>query len=296
MPCFHLIDAWQPIDGGKVSFKEVANARFVQLPCGQCSGCRVERSRDWAVRCVHEAACHDANSFVTLTYSDEHLGSFSLVYRDYQNFMRRLRRAKPGVRFYMCGEYGENFERPHWHALLFGAFFEDREPIRKLESGFQLYRSGELEGLWPFGFSSIGDVTFESAAYVARYVCKKITGPQAEAHYEMVDRGSGEVSQRRPEFNRMSLKPGIGARWFSRFGSEVYPEDIVVINGVKCAPPKYYDKLLGKNDPAALEELQYQRFLRSSSESYAGENSPARLAVREAVHKARLSFKRRSLK
>lgn len=268
----------------------------MQLPCGQCSGCRVERSRDWAVRCVHEAACHEHSVFVTLTYSDEHLGSLSLVYRDFQNFMRRVRRAKPGVRFYACGEYGENFERPHWHALLFGCFFEDREPVRKLDSGFQLYRSGELEGLWPFGFSSIGDVTFESAAYVARYVCKKVTGMAAESHYEYVDIGSGEVSQRRPEFNRMSLKPGIGARWFARFGSEVYPEDVVVINGVKVSPPKYYDKLLGKQDAAALEEVEFARFLRSSNESFAGENSPARLAVREVVHKARIAFKKRSLR
>lgn len=247
------------------------------------------------MRCVHEAALHEHSVFVTLTYSDEHLGSLSLVYRDFQNFMRRLRRAKPGVRFYAAGEYGEDFERPHFHALLFGCFFEDRQFHKELDSGFRLYRSAQLERLWPFGFSSVGDVTFESAAYVARYVMKKVTGRAAEQHYEFVDIGSGEVSQRRAEFNRMSLKPGIGAGWFKKFGNEVFPEDFVVINGMKFSPPKYYDKLLGKMDPAALEDVEYSRFLRSSAESYEGENSSERLAVREAVHKARLQFKKRKL-
>lgn len=210
--------------------------------------------------------------------------------------MRRLRRVRPGVRFFAAGEYGEELGRPHFHALLFGCFFKDREFHKELDSGFRLYTSAELEQLWPQGFSSVGDVTFESAAYVARYVVKKVTGPMAEAHYEFVDIGSGEVSQRVPEFARMSLKPGIGARWYEKFGNEVYPEDFVVINGVRCAPPKYYDKLLGKQDGASLEALQYSRYVKSCSESYVGENSPARLAVREAVHKARLSFKKRTLK
>lgn len=296
LACFRPLRAWQLTDG-RVVFVEGRNVqRQLDLPCGQCIGCRGARAADWAVRCVHEAQLHEHSVFVTLTYADEHLGSLSLVYRDFQNFMRRLRRAKPGVRFYAAGEYGEAFERPHFHALLFGCFFEDREFLKTLGSGFRLYRSAELSALWPYGFSSIGDVTFESAAYVARYVMKKVTGRAAEQHYEFVDIGSGEVSQRKAEFNRMSLKPGIGARWFDKFGSEVYPDDVVVINGVRFAPPKYYDKLLKKMDPAAVEDLEYARFLKSSAEAYQGENSPERLRVREAVTKARVAFKKRSLK
>lgn len=235
---------------------------------------------------------------MTLTYSDEHLQSWSLCYPHFQKFMKRLRRKKGRVRFYAAGEYGDEFARPHFHALLFGCWFSDRQPHKKLASGFQLYTSRELEALWPFGFSSIGDVTFESAAYVARYVMKKVTGPQADAHYAgggLVDYSTGEVEPKVPEFNRMSLKPGIGAGWYERFGSEVYPNDYVVMNGVKMSPPKYYDRLVQVDRPDLFEEVEYSRFLRSSSESYQGENSPERLAVREAVQKARLSMKKRGL-
>lgn len=303
--CFCPIRAWQLEDGKVVFVERGAVARELELPCGQCSGCRVERSREWAVRCVHEASLHEHSVFVTLTYSDQHLRSLSLVYKDFQDFMKRLRRRRSVFdvqlwqyvpRFYAAGEYGEAFERPHFHALLFGVFFEDRQYVKSLRSGFRLYSSEELSSLWPWGFSSIGDVTFESAAYVARYVMKKVTGHAAEQHYEFVDIGSGEISQRRPEFNRMSLKPGIGAGWYQRFGKEVFPEDYVVMNGVKMSPPKYYDKLLERQDAGLLEEVEYSRFLRSSRQEFEGENSPERLAVRRDVHEARLQFKRRSIK
>jgi len=244
---------------------------------------------------MHEAQLHEHSVFVTLTYSDEHLGSFSLVYSDFQKFMKRVRKKFGPVRFYVAGEYGDGFSTSHFHCLLFGCWFPDREFHKDLPSGFRLYRSAQLEKLWPFGFSSIGDVTFESAAYVARYVMKKVTGKAAEQHYEFVDIGSGEVSQRVPEFNRMSLKPGIGAGWFKKFGNEVFPNDYVVMNGVKMSPPKYYDKLAQVARPAEFEEVEYSRFLKSSAEGYQGENSPARLAVREQVQKARLSFKKRGL-
>lgn len=305
MACFRPLSAWQLEDGRVVFVERGAVARALDLPCGQCVGCRVERSREWAVRCVHEASLWHASVFVTLTYSDAHLRSLSLVYSDFQNFMKRLRKRRSFFdtrewqwlpRFYAAGEYGEGFERPHFHALLFGVFFEDREFLKELPSGFRLYRSAELEKLWPFGFASIGDVTFESAAYVARYVMKKVTGQAAEQHYEFVDIGSGEVSQRRPEFNRMSLKPGIGAKWYERFHAEVFPLDEVILNGAKMSPPKYYDKLKAKSDPSGFEEIEFARFVRSQNESFAGENRPARLAVREAVAKARIAFKKRSVK
>lgn len=297
MRCFHPIDAWQSSPGERLQFGQIQwDARKLQVACGQCIGCRIERSKDWAVRCVHEAACHEGNSFVTLTYDDAHLGSLSLVYRDFQNFMRRARRVFPGVRFFAAGEYGEAFERPHFHALLFGAFFEDREVHKDLPSGFRLYTSKQLGVMWPNGFSSIGDVTFESAAYVARYVLKKVTGRAAEQHYQFVDIGSGEVSEREPEFCRMSLKPGIGARWYERFGKEVYPNDYVVINGVKLAPPKYYDKLFGMDHPDEMEALSFERQMKAAGAAFFNEGSSERLATCEAVTKARMEFKKRGLK
>lgn len=298
MACFYPLTGFQLGDGQVIFVERGDVRRKLSLPCGQCVGCRLERSRQWAIRCVHEAQMHENSCFVTLTYSDEHLRSMSLVYRDYQLFMKRLRRSKGPVRFYMCGEYGEQFERPHFHACLFGCFFNDREVYKDLPSGARLYTSKELERLWPFGFSSIGDVTFESAAYVARYCMKKVTGKAAEQHYEYVDIGSGEISQRVPEFTHMSLKPGIGAGWFRKFKNEVYGKwdrnsdlDRIVLNGMEMRPPKYYDRLLEKLEPFTLE---YKQFLREQS-FCPEEATKERLAVRENVAKARLSFKKRSI-
>jgi len=170
----------------RVSFKEDADHSIqVSLPCGQCVGCRLERSRQWAVRCVHESQLHKENCFITLTYAPEHLPqNSSLDYRDFQLFMKRLRKRFTGksIRFYMCGEYGENFGRPHFHACIFGHNFDDLK-LWKTQNDVPLFRSKTLEELWPFGHSSVGTVTFESAAYVARYIMKKVTGDAAAEHY-----------------------------------------------------------------------------------------------------------------
>lgn len=294
MACFKPLSAYQQVDGSVV-FVECGDVlRALTLPCGQCVGCRLERSRQWAVRCMHEAQMHERNSFVTLTYSDEYrpVGD-SLVYRDFQLFMKRLRKEKKSVRFYMCGEYGEEFGRPHFHACLFGCHFEDRAYWSKSPAGEKLYRSAQLERLWPFGFASVGEVTFESAAYVARYVMKKITGQRAEEAYRVVDSETGEVVERVPEFNRMSLRPGIGARWLEKFQSDVYPGGRVVVNGRECRAPRYYDKKFESFDAVAFEDVAYGRFLEGVAR--AADNTAERLAVREKVARARVGFLKRSI-
>lgn len=313
MACFYPMRAWQ-LDNGEIVFAERGKVRReLTLPCGQCIGCRLEQSRQWAIRCVHESQLYEHSVFVTLTYDDDHVPhDFSLDYADFQLFMRRLRRVKPGVRFYMCGEYGEDFGRPHFHAALFNCFFDDREVYRKLPSGSVLYTSKQLSELWPKGFVSVGDLTFESAAYIARYVMKKVTGAAAEKHYEAVDGYTGEVYQRKPEFTQMSRKPGIGSLWFKKFASDVYPRDFVVIRGVKMRPPRYYDKLLescGAQFPDAddvagpyclLGEVDYRSDLVDDARvaeysKIASDCTGERLAVREEVTKARLNLKKRGL-
>lgn len=294
MACPYPIKGYRREDGTVRFGAHGGIHRPVEIPCGQCFVCRLEYSRQWAIRCVHESQLHENSVFVTLTYDDAHVPhDWSLHYRDFQLFMKRLRKAKP-CRFYMCGEYGEDFGRPHFHACLFGCFFDDRQVHSKLPSGSTIYRSATLEKLWPFGFSSIGDVTFESAAYVARYVMKKVTGNEANRHYEAVHGCTGEIVQRTPEFTRMSLKPGIGANWFARYGSEVYPNDYVVIRGMKMRPPKYYDGLLERADVFSREEVAFHRG--EVAARCFDDNSPERLLVREAVAKARISFSKRSIK
>lgn len=301
VPCFHPIKAWRCEDGGKLAFSETAaRSRGVladlEVPCGQCVGCRLERSRQWAMRCLHEASLHKQNCFITLTYAPEHLPARgSLDYADFQKFMKRFRERVHPVkpRFYMAGEYGEQLERPHFHACIFGYNFPDLKPWKKTGSGSVVCRSGLLESLWPFGFASVGALTFESAAYVARYCMKKVTGNLSEDHYKRIDLETGEVFWLEPEFNHMSLKPGIGADWLDKFTSDVYPLDYVVVNGKEVKPPKYYDKRFAALDAEAWEDVQFARAL--EAQSHSADNTDARLAVREVVCKAALSSLKRNL-
>lgn len=294
MPCYSPIDAWQ-LDDGRVVFSERRNCRrFLRLACGQCIGCRLERSRQWAVRCMHESQMHERSSFVTLTYAEDFLPqNGSLVYSDFQRFMKRVRKKFGACRFYMCGEYGADHWRPHFHAALFGVGFDDRQYFRTLPSGSKIYTSAVLSELWPFGYCSVGDVTFESAAYIARYICKKVTGDCAELHYRRVDVGTGEIVDLVPEFTRMSLKPGIGAEWFSKFYGDVFPHDYVIVRGVKSCVPKFYKALLKRRDGFMSDDIDYDRELKARE--FVDDCTVERLAVREVVARARLSFKKRSL-
>lgn len=256
-------------------------------------GCRLERSRQWAVRCVHEAQLHSESCFVTLTYRDECLPpDLSLRYRDFQLFMKRLRReCKVPLRYFAAGEYGEVGSRPHYHACLFGVGFRDRVYWRRGDAGFNLYRSALLERVWGLGHCEIGDLSFQSAAYVARYVVKKELGVKAGPRRCLLDVTTGEMIERDHEFAHMSLRPGIGAGWLTRFFADVYPAGSVVVDGVQMKAPRYYDKLLKRRDPALMERVAFQRGELAKSR---GDDSRERLAVKEQVLKARISFLKRS--
>jgi hypothetical protein len=251
------------------------------------------------MRCLHEASLYDRNAFITLTYDDSNLPQGgSLSYQDFQKFMKRLRkRVGSKVRFYAGGEYGtQGTMRPHFHACLFGYDFPDKVFYKKTGSGEKIYTSKLLESLWPYGLSSVGDVTFESAAYIARYCVQKVTGDAAKAHYQVIT-DDGEVIDRTPEFNRMSLKPGIGARWLEKYSTDVYPRDYVVIRGVKVKPPKYYDTLFEREDPGEFSEIVARRELDMDHlRKYDHlEFWPERMAAKEAVTLARSSQLKREL-
>lgn len=309
--CTSPLKAWRdPVRG--VSFTRLPQSgEELELPCGQCRECRFKRSRDWAIRCMHEAQMHDRNCFLTLTYSDENLPvNRSLDYSHYQKFIRSLRkRTKTKIRFYMCGEYGEQTQRPHYHACLFGFDFNDKKFLTKTKNGDILYTSDLLSKVWPYGHSLIGDVTFQSAAYVARYIMKKITGDAAFTHYNEVNEDGVIVNSRVPDFTRMSLKPGIGAGWLEKYHSDVYNHDHVVLKGKEVSVPRYYDKLVKRAsashlvhpksrineelDEYDLDELQYARLVRARQSSAA--NSDASRAARDAHHEAKLKLLKRNL-
>lgn len=296
MPCYHPITAYQGADG-RVVFVERAKhdlVRSLLLPCGQCRGCRLERSRQWAIRCVHEASLHERNCFITLTYDDGHLPEDrSLDYKIFQVFMRRLRKRfkEFRIRFFMCGEYGETLGRPHYHACLFGFDFPDKVFHKRVASGFNLYRSDSLDSLWGRGFASIGDVSFESAAYVARYVMKKRNGDGQTKYYEIIDLDTGEVARRRKEFCMMSLKPGIGSDWLRLFWRDVVFDGQVVINGVKSNVPRFYMRRLRKLQAWETVEFERDKYARAHWQ----DSTDSRLAVREAVAEARVSRLKRTI-
>lgn len=247
------------------------------------------------MRCVHEKQQHAENCYITLTYNDQHIRpDYSLHYEDFQKFMRRLRKhfAPAKIRFYMAGEYGESFTRPHFHAILFGIDFADKLFFRKNHNGDNIYTSAALELLWQKGFSSVGAVTFQSAAYVARYVMKKITGDLAASHYTYIDQ-HGEIHERVPEFNHMSLKPGIGATWYEKFHSDVFPADHCITNGFPSPPPRYYEKKLEQANPDLHEVIKKRRKKRQLLN--ASDNTPRRLRAKEQVAAAKLAHLKRTL-
>ena len=260
----------------------------VEVPCGQCIGCRLERSREWAVRCVHEASLHTDNCFLTLTYNDDKLPSDgSLNKEHFPAFMKRLRARLEGlkIRYFHCGEYGEENHRPHYHACLFGFAFPDRVHY-STERGVRLYYSPMLEETWGHGFCSVGELTFESAAYVARYVLKKVNGPKAYDHYLSVNATTGVISEIQPEYTTMSRRPGIAHGWYSKFASDIYPDDFVVVRGAKSGVPRFYDKRFEIDDPGEYLRIKNARILRALER--AQNNTPERLAVREKVTQRRI--------
>lgn len=259
----------------------------VTVPCGQCIACRLERSRQWAMRCMHEAQLHEENCFVTLTYADKYLPEYgSLDPEALQKFLKRLRKryGNRRIRYYGCGEYGDRNGRPHYHICLFGFDFPDKSYLTD-RNGYRVWTSEELERLWPYGLCEIGTVTFESAAYVARYFLKKALGDESfkEAAYSVVDADTGEVVQKVPEFARMSRRPGIGKEWFDRYKDEVVRSDSVVVRGVECKPPRFYDGIYELLAPDDMRRIKRRRQAGVDD----SENEWERLEAHEKMLKAR---------
>lgn len=228
----------------------------IQLPCSQCLSCRIDNARQTAIRCVHEAQMHPSNSFITLTYSDEYLpNNKTLIKKDFQDFAKRLRQRIGKIVIFHCGEYGSLKGRPHFHAAIFGYDFPDKELAENSFSGKSQFSSQLLNEVWGMGRTRIGELNFASAAYIARYVTKKITGTRAKEHY----------NGRLPEFATFPKRPALGRTWFQTFHSDVFPHDEVIINQKPQRPPRYYTKLLEQFDPAMYKKVKTRRMLKAEA-------------------------------
>lgn len=295
MACYHPLEAHRPEGGGKLLFGNNPDCSLgkIQIPCGRCIGCRLDRTRQWMVRCVHESQMHVNNCFITLTYDDEHLPyGGDLHYPHFQLFMKALRNRVGNVRFYMCGEYGEQFKRPHFHACLFGYMPPDLIPFSSTRAGM-IWTSKEVDSSWTRGFASVANFSADTAAYVAGYVMKKVTGDLAESHYAKLVPETGELIVRKPEFNRMSLRPGIGRAFFDKWGVDVFPHDFCIVDGHQVKVPRYYDKLEAARIGIGFDAITHKRAIAALDNSSEGAHD--RLRVREIVTRARLSRMTRTL-
>lgn len=249
----------------------VPEDKLLRIPCGQCIGCRLEYSRQWANRCMMEAQFHEENWFLTLTYDDEHVPInaetddngelvgepvMTLVKRDFQLFMKRLRKefGNQKLRFYACGEYGSKTFRPHYHAIIFGLKLDDLKIYKRNFQGDILYNSPRLERCWKNGFCVAANVTWETCAYTARYVMKKAKGVGKEVYASLGVE---------PEFVLMSRKPGIAHQFFELYGDSIYEHDRVYLSdkkrGIAFRPPRYFDMLYDVDHPDKLELIKHAR-------------------------------------
>ncbi len=260
------------------------------------------------------------SAFITLTYDSDHLPEgWSLCKRDFQLFMKSLRKRLNrapgnGVRFFMCGEYGLmcrhglatdindigidicfgcNVGRPHFHAILFNITFPNKVAIGRGQDDV-IYTDDILISSWKRGFVSIGNVTMQSAGYVARYAVKKITGKMADSHYVVCD-DDGVLISVNPEFSTMSNRPGIGAKWFDKYQTDVFPSDEVPVpgEGVFKKVPGYYQLLMERVDPAIIEEVKIERL--NYLKSHKDEFTPDRLMSKYKVKKSQVNNLKRKL-
>ncbi len=302
MPCVSPLRGYKHVDGSWRSKRDNTIGKM-SVKCGACIGCRTARRKVWAARIMHEAATYKNNSFLTLTYRDlsqctdkqkeknSHVpNDGSLVKSHHQKFLKRLREhyGDRRIRYYHCGEYGDDNNRPHYHTCLFNVAFDD-EQLYSQNHGYPLFTSETLEQLWGYGFATVGNLTFESASYVAGYILKKMTGAKADDHYLRYDE-HGNPYWILPEYATMSTGTkkgeGIGADWLRAYHEDVFPSDTLPVPGVGVIRgiPRYYESLMENIDPTALDDAKTIRA--TYAREHPDEFSPERLHSKYLIYKA----------
>lgn len=250
-----------------------SEADLLRIPCGRCIGCRLDKSREWANRCLLELQYHDSAYFVTLTYDDFHVPrnfyysgadkkkhmSLTLCKRDFQLWMKRLRKAFPedSIRFLAAGEYGSHTFRPHYHVILFGLHLDDLQAW-KVRGDYTYYNSPRLSATWAldgreFGHVVVAPVTWQTCAYVARYTAKKDMTMSPEDFHKL---------GLEPPFLLMSRRPGLGRDYYDNHPDLYNFQNIPIFDGEKGRKlpiPHYYDYLEEKNNPEVIAALKEQR-------------------------------------
>lgn len=247
---------------------------------------------------------HEKSCMLNLTYDDDHLPKHGQLWkRDLQLFFKRLRKAGYKFRYVASGEYGEKTRRPHFHIALFGVDFDsDRVLFGRAPCGDRTYISKSVDRVWcdkfgtPLGNHLIGSLNFESAAYIARYIMKKIKGPNASP-LPLATTEDGEVILPNPEF--MIMSKGIGKSWFrDYFMSDVFPTgSVVTAQGSRAPVPRYYKTKLKELGHDLALDMQFRSSVRADLdiERNMYENQPVRKIARQRVADSRLKLSNRTL-
>lgn len=233
------------------SWVKVGDDKYREVACGRCLCCRKQRAREWALRCVHEASLHRSSGFVTLSYSDDFLPPDEAVSKDeLQRFFKRLRKVLGDgkVRYLACGEYGERFGRPHYHAAVFGLAPCTCSEWRPFEAGERqlarckcVGRSAVMDGWKLGGVSRVTEVAWESALYIANYIVKADIDQQGYRGKEL-------------PFQLMSK--GLGRGFLDRDAVALRQSFRTSVNGQEIGLPRYYMRRLEEFWPGTREELE----------------------------------------
>lgn len=328
MGCYSPLKGWRDRGSGGITFRrENGYGEKMEVGCGHCLGCRLAYSHMWAMRITHEAELHEldgGNCFITLTYRDktecetyEQLENgkyvpddWSLHKSHFRNFMKRLRKAFPDnqIRYFAVGEYGRkckhgidltsyncplcNCGRPHFHACIFNLSFSDLEAYQS-DNAVTRYTSPTLEKIWGYGFVDVGELNYNSAAYCAKYILKKVRKVNCDHHYMSYDM-NGEITFITPEFTMMSRgnasykgkKCGIGAGWYEKYKSDVFPSDETPVPGfgVMKGVPRYYYEMLKEEDPDMYESVKRKRlqYMFDNKEEFTAERLEAKAKCKKA--------------
>lgn len=273
----------EDVDNFNQDIKKIlgSNYKYTTIPCGNCIGCRLDYSREWANRGYLEAKCWDQNWFVTLTYDEDHITvpeetiddqGFTytqeenwigtLVPQELTAFMKALRQImkreqkQDGIRFMACGEYGSEGERPHYHIILFNcnlpidSFYNPRIINNEI-----YWQNKIIERSWGKGICNISEANWNNIAYTARYITKKINGKESDQIYKE----RGQIK----EFFRVSRMPGIGQLYYEKHKKEIYDRDEIIIKNkagiVSSKPPEYFDRLYEQENPEEFKKIRAKR-------------------------------------
>lgn len=268
MPCYHPIPAWRTATQVRLH-KALPDSTPLQVPCGTCIGCRTTRAQHWALRCRLEAAEHHHTSVTTLTYDDANVPP-TLSKRHFQLWLKRLRKANDTkLRYFACGEYGERYGRPHYHAIIFGLH----------------HSSHTIDSAWGLGLTHTDNVSTAAINYVTNYTTKKL-GWLKQYPEERIDIETGEIYTWEPPFQLMS-RGGRNGRGIGATATQHYRSwALYAINdGSKLSVPRYYKQAYKHNaTPTEQEETDYKKYKHALTRH---ETTQEQLNTMEKIHYAR---------